>query len=376
MYPRLTLDIAWRDLLWAAFGGDRPQALPDGLVAALSARTLFDTILNEAALPPGSPVVMSGINIQNMADLIRLHGLAPHFVDVAPDTLLPENEVLLDAQARTGAKLCLVAHLFGGHSPIKAIDTLRARGVCVIEDLAQGFSPEALAAEPAGDIALFSFGPIKRRTALGGALGRFRDAGLAGRIRGRLNAHPPLGDGWFRVRARKYLLLKALNHPLPYGLLFRGLESLGRDPDTVIGRLARGFSGDDLRRNIRHRPSPRLLQLMARQVAGDHDLPRRQALCTAFLARLPVAARIGQATEHSVHWLLPVIAPDPDGLILSLRRQGFDATRGATSLRAFTGAQADRLIDHIVYLPHPADMAASARDRLAEAVIQALARAG
>lgn len=374
MHPRLTLDIAWPDLLWAAFGGDRPEALPEGLIEGLSVRTLFDAILSEAALPPGAPVVMSGVNIQNMADLVRLHGLDPHFVDIAPDTLLPEDGALLDAQARTGAKLCLIAHLFGGHSPVEATATLRTRDVCVIEDLAQGFSPQALAAEAAGDIALFSFGPIKRRTALGGALGRFRDPGLAARIRARIETYPPLGDDWFRARARKYLLLKALNHPLPYGLLFRLLKRMGRDPDTAIGGLARGFSGGDLRHNIRHRPPQRLLQLMARQIADDRDLARRQAVGEAFLARLPVEARIGQAAAHSVHWLLPVIAANPESLVETLRRHGFDATRGTTSLRAFTsaGAQASHLVEHIVYPPHPADMAGRDRTRLIATLLSAL----
>ena len=73
------------------------------------------------------------------------------------------------------------------------------------------------------------------------------------------------------------------------------------------------------------------------------------------------------------NWL-PVIAADPDGLVETLRRHGFDATRGATSLRAFTsaGARASHLVDHIVYPPHPADMAARDRIRLIEALLGAL----
>ncbi len=370
MQPRLTFDISWRRLFWAAFGGADATPLPDA-VAGLSVRTLFDAILSEAGLPSGAPVLMSGVNIQNMADLVRLHGLAPCFVDIAPSTLLPSAENLLDTQARTGAKLCLIAHLFGAHGPIESLEALRARGARVVEDLAQGFSPEALAATSQADVTLFSFGPIKRRTALGGALARFRDPRLAARVQARQVDYPMLSDGWFRGRAGKYLGLKALSHPMLYGLVF---ALAGRDPDAVIGKLARGFSGDDLLGNIRRRPPPRLLALLARQIAEDLALVDRRQICEAFLAGLPGGFCIGGAASSHVHWLFPLAVPDPDAFIGALRGHGFDATRGATSLRAFTGTDsyAGALMDQIIYLPHPADMDARARSRLRNATLQAL----
>ena len=372
MHPRLTFDISWRRLLWAAFGGDARAAWTGDTVAGLSVRTLFDAMLSEANLPAGAPVLVSGVNIQNMADLIRMHGLEPYAVDIAPGTLLPAGGDLLEAQARTGAKLCLIAHLFGSHGPIEALETLRARGVMVVEDLAQGFSAKALETAPSANVTLFSFGPIKRRTALGGALARFRDPDLEARVRARIETYPALTDAWFRRRARKYLLLKALSHPALYGLVF---TFAGRDPDAAIGQLARGFSGDDLLRNIRHRPPPRLLALLAKQASGDDEVADRRRACEAFLDALPDRFRIGAMAQSHVHWLVPLAVPDPEAFIRVLRRRGFDATRGATSLRAFTGPDslAGALMDRIVYLPHPADMTARARTRMRDAVLEALA---
>ena len=371
MYPRLTFDIAWRDLLWASFGGKARDAWTGDGLAGLSVRTLFDALLSEADLPAGAPVLMSGVNIQNMADLVRLHGLEPHFVDLAPGTLLPTAESLLDAQARTGARLCLVANLFGAHGSIDAVEALRARGVIVVEDVAQGFSPAALSATSQADVTLFSFGPIKRRTALGGALARFRNPELEARVQARMAGYPALSEAWFRRRARKYLGLKALSHPALYGLVF---ALAGRDPDAVLGKLARGFSGGDLLSNIRRRPPPRLLALLARQAGEDDSVADRRRVCEAFLASLPGGFRIGDAAQSHVHWVLPLAVPDPDAFIRILRRRGFDATRGATSLRAFTGTDTycGALMDHIVYLPHPADMDARARTRMRDAVLAAL----
>ncbi len=63
-------------------------------------------------------------------------------------------------------------------------------------------------------------------------------------------------------------------------------------------------------------------------------------------------------------------------MVAALRRRGLDATRGATSLRSLadeTGAKphgASRLIDEVVYLPLPADIAGV--DRLAARLAQAL----
>ena len=377
MHPRLTFDISWRRLLWAAFGGKADAASdfaspPNRLAAALSVRTLFDALLAETALEAGAPVVMSGINIDNMREIVRLNGLEPCPVDIASGTLLPTAGDLLDIQAQTGSRLCLIAHLFGAHSPIGAVNELRARGVMVVEDRAQAFSAAALNGPFDADVTLFSFGPIKRRTALGGAVAIFRDPGLAARVRARLETYPTLTDTWFRRRARKYLLLKALSHPALYGLVFR---LAGHDPDAMIGKLARGFSGDDLLRNIRHQPPPRLLALLARQAGSNDDVANRRRICEAFLDALPGGLRIGIMAQSHVHWLMPLAVPDPEAFIRILRRRGFDATRGATSLRAFTGADAPSgaLMDHIVYLPHPADMNARARTRMRGAVLEALA---
>ncbi len=381
MHCRLAFDISWSRLMWAAFGpatageADIAALTTQTQVTGLSVRTLFDAVLAEAGLNAGAPVLMSGVNIENMHDIVRLHGLVPHAVDIAADTLRPDGDALLDAQARSGARLCLTAHLFGARGTDPCAAELRRRGVLVVHDMAQAFSRDCLDAPLDADVALLSFGPIKRRTALGGAIARFRDPDLAARVRARLETYPALSDAWFRRRARKYLLLKTLSRPMPYGAIFRLVQGLGHDPDTVFGGLARGFAGDDLLRNIRHRPPARLRHLLARQIADDTGLPRRQAICRDFLAALPPGLSPGHATDDHVHWLVPVLAPDPASVIATLRRHGFDATRGATSLRALTGPDSDarRMMEHIVYLPHPADMTAAARRKLRDAVKAALA---
>lgn len=388
MHPRLALDISWKRLLWAAVGA--PSSAHDAqyasaaitdtfssgyLVVGLSVRTIFDALLGELAVPAGASVLMTGVNIQNMADIVRAHELRVQAVDIAIDTLVPVPGALATAQAETAAPLCVVTQLFGSASHFDDLAELRGRGVVIIEDAAQAFSGTSHTGPGDADVSLFSFGPIKRRTALGGAVAVFRDADLAARVEQRLQRYRPLPDVWLRRRALKYLLLKAASMPWVYGSVMRAIAFSGRDPDAVIGAAARGFGGKALLEAIRVQPPRRLLVLMGRQISTTPSAGARREVCDTFARSLPNAARVGVSAHNNAYWLMPIRADNAEDLVLRLRRAGFDATRGATSLRALDpehSEQARALIEDVVYVPNPADLAPDARDRLKQAVLSAL----
>ncbi|MCR9129536.1 MAG: DegT/DnrJ/EryC1/StrS family aminotransferase [Alphaproteobacteria bacterium] len=384
MHPRLTLDISWSELISAALapGGPAPgeadwrRVFSDGeLVEALSVRTLFDAILTVLDRNDSAPILMTGVTIANMAEIASAHGRTIIAVDLDPHTLLPPPGALLDAQAQSGAKICVIAHLYGAVSVCPDVEALRARGVTVIEDEAQAFAGAGFnSGDPSASASLFSFGPIKRATALGGALGVFRDAKLAEDVAAVLAEHPRKSDVWFRQRAVKYLALKALNTPALYGALIGLIQARGKDPDTVIGAAARGFSGDDLLTAIRHAPPDRLLALAARQANACPDPSERRAAVARFLDQLPQGVRPpGTGADRHAWWLLALLHGEPASAVAALRQAGFDATRGATSLRAIdpdATPNAARLIKHAVYLPHPAHMSQAAAERMAQAVTE------
>ena len=386
MHGRLKFDISWRSLLWAATGPPVPEATvaaarnrltaafgQGAVVVGLSVRTLFDAILGELALPAGTAVVMSGVNIANMSDIVRAHGLSIEAVDIDADRLSPAPAALRRAVTGSEARICVVAQLFGAVEDTIEPET---RGGClVIEDAAQAFAGDFYRGGGA-DVSLFSFGPIKRHTALGGAVAVFRDRALANRVQGRIDAYRPLSELWFRRRALKYVALTVLSTPWAYGAMARIAAWRGRDLDAVIGGVARGFSGGGLLAAIRRRLPKRMVALLSRQVARAGRVRERQRLCEAFIDGLPPSARVGSGVQRHAYWLMPVLARDPDAVVARLRAAGFDATRGQTSLRAFDAERtpaARRLIDQIVYLPHPAQMTDKARRRLQQAVIAALA---
>jgi dTDP-4-amino-4,6-dideoxygalactose transaminase len=295
MHSRLKLDIGWGDLLWAAMGAPvsrddtrvaeavvEKYFAPGRVVIGLSVRTVFDALLSEVGPPPQSSVLMSGINIQNMADIVRAHDLTIEAVDLDLATLAPEPDTLLNAQGRCGARLCVVTQLYGGVSEVWDAAELRKRGVLVVEDAAQAFSGDGYQGLSDADVTLFSFGPIKRRTALGGGVAVFRDPDLAARVRQRLETYDLLKERWFRARAVKYLILKLASTPWVYAGVIRAIAASGRDPDSVIGGAARGFGGQDLPEAIRKQPPRRLVSLMARRIAASPDPEFRRRIGRAF----------------------------------------------------------------------------------------------
>lgn len=385
MHSRLKFDIGWGPLLWTALGAPVSQARHDAaqqdlenfwpdrhIVIGLSERTLFDALLSELALPRGDSVLMSGINIRNMADIVSAHGLNIAAADIDPVTLAPPPGALLEAQARTNARLCLVAQLYGSVNRIADAPSLRERGVLIVEDAAQGFAGPSYLGDPEADVSLFSFGPIKRRTALGGGIAAFRDAALASRVKQRLAAHTPRTETWLRQRALKYLLLKTLTGPALYSAVISAIKLTGKDPDSLIGEAARGFSGSNLIDAIRGRPPRRMIALMARQVCSTCAQSERQSTCRDFLRALPEAmTSLGKAAQQHAFWLVPLRCADPASAIRYLRQRGFDATRGTTSLRALdpaSASNADTLMKEVVYIPHPAGLSQRQRKRLAKAL--------
>src|SRR5690606_12494843 len=101
LHPRLTLDIGWSDLWFAMTFRDRARqpnvsqsavaaAFAHGpIIAARSVRSAFLALLRSIDAPVGSEIVMSAVNIENMADIVRSAGFKPRPVDIDLDTLSP-----------------------------------------------------------------------------------------------------------------------------------------------------------------------------------------------------------------------------------------------------------------------------------------------
>jgi perosamine synthetase len=147
LHQRHHVDIGWRDLAFAAIrclGADEAYARrriaawwPGDIHAlpCLSVRTAFDALLAALAPAPGDEIMMSGVNIADMAEIARAHGMTIRAMDISAETLAPTAEAIA-AAASPRTRLVLVAHLFGSRMDLAPFAALRAGGVLLVEDCA------------------------------------------------------------------------------------------------------------------------------------------------------------------------------------------------------------------------------------------------
>ena len=347
MIPRRRFDIGWADLLY----GVRSCLFPEPRdrieqrlarawsdhqpsLACLSVRSGFDALLQALALPAGSEVLVSAITIQDMPRIIQSHGLIPVPIDLDMQRFAVRAESMARAvTSRTRA--VLVAHLFGSRMPMEPIIRFaREHQLFVIEDCAQSFSGAGYLGHPESDVCLFSFGPIKTATALGGGVLGFRDPVLRDAVN-RVQSGWPVQSRWrYLKRLCKYASLVLLSYRASFSAFAYVCGARGRNHDQIINGMLRGFTGPELLTQVRQRAAAPLLALLERRITQSHHarIAERTDVANAATAALPSVARPGEQAFAHTHWVFPIRHPAADQLMRHLWRHGFDATRGASSL--------------------------------------------
>ncbi|MEC4803772.1 MAG: aminotransferase class V-fold PLP-dependent enzyme [Jaaginema sp. PMC 1079.18] len=380
-YPRLRLDISTSDLMaglgFLGLGNHREAEInaiqefwQKEVLIALSVRTGFDLLLQAWHFPPGSQVLMSGINIENMFAIVQAHNLIPVGVDLDFETLAP-NLKDFAAKINENTCLCVITHLFGSIVPLDTYAKICQQwGVMLVEDCAQGFTGKRYLGHSEADVSLFSFGPIKSATALGGAVVWVKDETLRQKMQGIEAQYEFKTRFWYGKRLLKYVVLKFLSQPWIYDKLLLILEQMGQDSDRAIASLARGFAAGELLPKLRYRPPSPMIALLRRRLRSRWDSQGRQKTAQMFLSCLNNAVLIpGQQTEYHSFWLVAIATHNPTQSIVKLRQNGFDATQGATSLRAMSNCPiAKQILDQILYLPISPFMPESTLLRLAEII--------
>jgi len=380
---RKRLDIRWRDLafglgacLWSARATPDPFCDHESLVC-LSVRSGFDLLLGTLALPAGSEVLVSAITIPAMPRILAEHGLVPVPVDLDLPALSVRADALR-AALTPRTKAILVAHLFGSRMDMEPVLAVaREHGLFVIEDCAQAFVGPTFKGHPESDVRMFSFGPIKTATALGGGVLFIRDAALRAEMERRQAAYPRQTSGSFFRRLLLFSLFKLLLAPFPYTLIVATFRLFGRSHDDAVTGSGRSFGGSDFFVKIRHQPCTALCRLLSRRV-GSYPAARleeRAASGREVLAALPAGLALGEAAAAHTFWLFPIVTDAPEECMHRLWRAGFDAARGASSLcvvepppdrpqmRASASAAA---MSRVLYLPVYSAVPPSRRQRLAE----------
>ncbi|MEO1997949.1 MAG: DegT/DnrJ/EryC1/StrS family aminotransferase, partial [Planctomycetaceae bacterium] len=302
MWVRKRIDIGWCDLLsglvHCLIPGQRETAVDvveaawssDGRACAcLSVRTGWDLALTALELPAGSEILVSAMTIPDMVRIIEEHGLVTVPVDLQRSTAFPQVD-LLEKLVTPQTKAILVAHLFGGRSDLAPIIAFAQRhDLLLFEDCAQAFEGRRYLGHEQADVSMFSFGPIKTATALGGSLLRVQDASLLEHMR-QVQAEYPVQSRWFFIqRLLFYCLLKFLGGKIVFGLFVRLCHLLRKDLDAVLNGSISNFPGDEFFASLRQQPSLPLLRLLRRRMTGyrEQDLDLRAARGALLTQALP-----------------------------------------------------------------------------------------
>lgn len=378
----MRLDIGWNDLgagLIAcllparrsrlARSTSRAWSADESALVTLSVRSGFDLLLRALQLPQGSEVLFSALTVPDMAQIAEAHGLVPVPVEIDRSGNLDLKSLRQVITPRS--RILVVAHLFGGTAKLDEVCAIaKSADLMVVEDCAQSFTRVGDHGHASADVTLFSFGPIKSATALGGATIVLESDALRVRMKAILNDDPVQTRTSFARRLAWFSLLKLLSGKRMSAAFRKVLEHLAIDFDRFASSAARGFRGTDLLEQLRRQPSVPLLRLMKRRWRSYRfdRISRRRSLGE----RLDDHLGLSRPKTHS-YWIYPYYSDSPLRLCTSLQKAGFDATcRSRMAVvsdhSSFKAMKIHANWQQVVFLPWYPDLTRAAVDKMAEII--------
>lgn len=341
MWVRTQLKIGWLDLLagaWNCFKSNDRAALQrsvesffsdaDDTIATYSVRSGFDLLIQALDLKPGDEVIFSALNVKGMVRVVRDQGLVPVPVDLDFNSMGPSLEKLR-AAITPRSRVFVAAHLFGTRLDLDPVFALvRSKGIIAVEDCAQAFNGRAYPGSPAADLNMFSFGPIKTSTALGGALIRVRDDKLRGRMRAIQATYPIQADSKQLKRIFQFMGLKLITTRPVLGAIYKYYHSRGQDYEDSLADRVRDVAPLKTAKNLRFQPSTAMLALLNRRLEEFDIQAIRVRTNKGEKLRDMIGSAVAmpaQANAHHDYWVFPLIVEEPRKFIDGLRAEGFDA---------------------------------------------------
>lgn len=337
----IDIDLTWADWCCAIancvrsdpaepFGGAEGAHGDNSILYASSVRSAFDLYLRTVRWPSGSEIIFSGLTVPDMPQIAMHHGHVPIGVDVdARTAFCCPAEVERRVTPKTRA--IVVAHLFGTRQTLNPLlSCVRKHGLVLIEDCAQAYrGPEWLGSEEA-DISLFSFGPMKIATALGGAVVRVRDSDLFESMRQFHSADRVQSTWSYLWRVIRYGVLKAVSAPHAYFIAVSVVRCLGIDHEKLIHSLTANIPSADWIDTIRSRPCGALQRTIKRRLSQGAVVATRRTRPGKILTD-SISENVDlspQGVEDNCYWVVPVLVDHVEAFKRKMRRQGFDVLSG------------------------------------------------
>ncbi len=341
MWVRTQLKIGWMDLLagtWNCFKSKNRETLRrsvesffadnDDTIVTYSVRSGFDLLIQALDLKPGDEVIFSALNVKGMVRVVRDAGLVPVPVDLDRGSMGPSLE-RLQAAITPRSRVFVAAHLFGTRLDLDPLfEFCRTKGIATVEDCAQAFNGRAYPGSLEADLSMFSFGPIKTSTALGGALTRVRDDTLRGRMRAIQATYPVQPDSKHLKRILQFMGLKLITSRFVLGAIYKYYHSRGQDYEDSLADRVRDVAPLKTAKNLRFQPSTAMLALLSRRLEEFDIQAIRVRTNKGEKLRDLIGASVAmpaQANTHHDYWVFPLVVDEPRKFIDGLRAEGFDA---------------------------------------------------
>ena len=376
VYPRKKLDISFRNILYGIICSfnyfssrlllkKKIQSIWSGhnTAVGLSVRTMFDALLCVEKFQKDSEIIMSGITIPDMVKIVQAHGLNVVPVDIEMDSLEIDKSSLENA-ITDKTVMIVIAHLFGSRMNMKPIYNIckNRPDIMIIEDCAQaycGMDDYVMGSET--DVSLFSFGSIKSITALGCAIGFFKNYEKSRSIEMILNKYRILSNTMFFKKLIKYLFLTILTQPHVYGIFIKMSRIFKIDYDSIIINSIRNFRNENFLKAIRNQPSNSQLQFLYYRITRTtkNHFQRRKNAGDYIKSKLQGVKMHGIKNETHTYWLFPIKTSKRDILVEELIDNGFDATFTSTQLIPIKSSKTEiktpfnckKYMNETIYLP-------------------------
>ena len=352
----------------------------ENVIAGLSVRTIFDSLLTTKNFEKGSEVIMTGITIPDMVKIVESHDLVIIPVDLDMETLQVKKEALNKAISKKTVMI-VVAHLFGSRMEMGPIyEALDKRSdILIIEDCAQAYNGiNGYTKQSKTDISMFSFGSIKSITALGGAIGFTMDSELKKEINDKVSIYPKIKNAEFRKKVLKYIALKILSNPFIYGFFISVCRFLKIDYDKAIISTVRMVNDGSLMEAIRKEPATSQLRYLLYRLTSmkENHISQRKEVGDYVKNLLKNCDIHGSANPTHSYWLFPIRSTRREKLVKLLRDSGFDATFTSTQLIPINESNEDdnalieceKYMSETIYLPVYETMSKKSLDKLARVV--------
>ena len=352
----------------------------ENVIAGLSVRTIFDSLLITKNFKKGSEVIMTGITIPDMVKIVESHDLKIVPIDLDMETLQPKKEALNKAVSKKTVMI-VVAHLFGSRMEMDPVyKALEKRSdVLIVEDCAQAYNGiSGYIKQSKTDISMFSFGSIKSITALGGAIGFTMDKELKKEINNNFSKYPKIKNAEFRKKVLKYIALKILSNPFIYGFFILICRFLRINYDKAIISTVRMVQDDSLLATIRKEPATSQLRYLLYRLTSmnENHIAQRKEVGDYVKNLLKNCDIHGSANPTHSYWLFPIRSSRREKLVKLLRDSGFDATFTSTQLIPINEPDEDdnalveceKYMSETIYLPVYETMSKKSLDKLARVV--------